>query len=385
MIATAKVISGILRAGLPALAALALAGSLECASASDAAYTMGNYPVEATAANAVAAKEHAIADGQRAAFRSLLKRIVPVTAYKQLARLGEVKVANLISGVSVRAERNSVTDYIASLDFAFDADGVRAALSQQGIPFVDQQASSVTLITAIRQGNPLAVANDKGVWRRAWTGLDLDHTVTPVAVEDFKPTIHADTVDMLLKGDDNGLRILSDEYGTKLVVLALAEPDLAARKLQVTLAGQDAVGPFVLKRTYKISNGDLAYTAELAAVISLGVMEGRWKALKSPVASIENPSLAPAPVWSPDATASGNGEPVNFIAEYVSSDQWNNLRGKLLNMPGVDSMQISSASDSRADISLRYPGGASAFAAAVSGQGLSFFNSADGWVLRPNY
>ncbi len=48
----------------------------------DAVFTVANYPVEARADNAVAAKDRALADGQQAAFRSLLKRLVPVTAYR---------------------------------------------------------------------------------------------------------------------------------------------------------------------------------------------------------------------------------------------------------------------------------------------------------------
>ncbi len=89
------------------------------AAGADSAYTIANYPVDATAANAVAAKQQALADGQQAAFRSLLKRIVPVTAYKQLTRVKDIKAANLVSGVTVRSEKNSATDYLASLDFSF--------------------------------------------------------------------------------------------------------------------------------------------------------------------------------------------------------------------------------------------------------------------------
>src|SRR5437762_1841973 len=98
------------------------------AASADEVYTVGNYPVDAQAANAVAAKEQALADGQQAAFRSLLKRLVPVTAYKQLSRVASLKAGDLISGVAVRSERNSSTDYIANLDFSFQADAIRAAL-----------------------------------------------------------------------------------------------------------------------------------------------------------------------------------------------------------------------------------------------------------------
>ncbi len=208
-----------------------------------------------------------------------------------------------MSGVSVRSERNSATDYIANLDFSFQADAVRAALSRQGIPFVDEQAPPVTMLTVMLQGNPSNATNDTGLWRRAWTGLDLQHTITPVAMKDLKPSIHTDTVSALLAGDDNGLRTLNTEYGTGLIVMAVAEPDMAAKKLTVTLAGRDAVGPLLLKRTYRISNGDLDYASQLAAVVSLGVIEGRWKAVKS---GTTQPAAAAGdtPVWA----ASTNGQ-----------------------------------------------------------------------------
>jgi hypothetical protein len=166
-------------------ATVAAGSGFAVAAGANAAYTVGNYPVEATAANAVAAKQQALADGQKAAFRSLLKRIVPVTAYKQLTRVSGVKAADLIAGITVRSERNSTTAYIASLDFSFQPDAVRSVLSQQNIPFVDQQAAPVTVVTALMQGDPPNAVNDTGVWRRAWTGLDLDHTIAPVTLADL--------------------------------------------------------------------------------------------------------------------------------------------------------------------------------------------------------
>ena len=70
-----------------ALAGLTLMGAPARAADNDIVFTIAKYPVEAQAANAVLAKKQALADGQRAAFHSLLKRIVPVTAYSQVTRL----------------------------------------------------------------------------------------------------------------------------------------------------------------------------------------------------------------------------------------------------------------------------------------------------------
>lgn len=362
------------------VAAIAAGSRLASAAGVDAPYTVGNYPVEATAANAVAAKQQALADGQQAAFRSLLKRIVPVTAYKQLTRVSNVKAADLISGVTVRSERNSATAYIASLDFSFQPDAIRSILSRQNIPFVDAQAPPVTIVTTLMQGNPPNAVNDMGVWRRAWTGLDLEHTITPVKIADLKSDIHTDTVKALLAGNDSGLRALNDAYGTKLVVMAVAEPDMAARRLTVTLAGRDNVGTILLKRTYRISDGDLDYASQLAAVVALGVLEGRWKAIKS---GPTQQAATNAPVW--EASTGGSGEEVTLIAEFASPGQWDQIRTQLLDMPGIDGLNILSVSDRDANVSLTYPGGARSLAAALGARGLNLTSTATGWVLRSSY
>ncbi len=366
--------------------AFSLDASPAQAARADAVFTVANYPVEATDKNAVAAKDRALADGQKAAFRSLLKRIVPVTAYKQISRLSTVKAGDLVSGVAVRSERNSPTEYIASLDFSFQAEAVRAALQREGIPFVEAQAGAVIIVPVMRQGNPAEAKSDTGPWRTAWSNLDLDHTLTPVKLDALKPVIHSDTVRMLTEGDDNGLRILASEYKSDRIVLAIFEPDLSAKKVVVTLAGQDAVGPLLLKRTYRVSDGDLGYTSDLAAVVALGVLEGRWKAVKAQALAAVAPQAA-QPAWSAGAAATGNssGEPVSFIAEFNGLSQWNEIRTQLLDTPGVDDVAISTMTARSAEVALRYPGGAQGLANAVGGRGLSLLNTGTGWVLKPSY
>src|ERR1700741_2424196 len=85
------------------LAALALltAGAV---SAAEKVYTVANYPVESSAENAVKAKDKALAEGQQAAFRSLLKRLIPVTLYARAKQLDNVRAADLVEAVRVRAE-----------------------------------------------------------------------------------------------------------------------------------------------------------------------------------------------------------------------------------------------------------------------------------------
>ena len=375
MHATVKAPLSIMSAIGTGLVLAALAPQAWSKSAADRAYTIANYPVEARAANAVAAKDAAIADGQKAAFRSLLKRIVPVTAYRDMARIAATDTATLIDGVAVRSERNSATEYIASLDFTFQAAEVRELLNRKGIPFVDTQAPATILIPLTRDARSAAGPSGEfrpasGTWNAVWPSLDLENSVSPLKVETVKPEIGAATLRGLY--DDATLSAstmtLAAAYGTDQVVVAIAEVDTEGRRVNVLLAGQDAAGPFSLKRAYRLSDGDLAYTLELAAVVSQGVMEGRWKAVST--------GGGATPV-----TAAG-GDEISFDAEFAGKEDWNAIRRVLLEAPGIDDIRIGSISADRASVSLKYPGGGPALSRALASYGISLTDTGGLWVMR---
>lgn len=345
-------------------------------------YTVANYPVQATAANAVAAKEQAIADGRKAAFRSLLKRIVPVTAYPRLKALSDVSVAPLFDGFAVRSERNSTTSYIAALDFTFRADAVRALLRREGIPFVDEKAAEVVLIAAVREAGKLVRdGNAADSWSGIWRDLDTTHTVTPLRIDTVKPVIHNDTLQMLVTGDDSALRVFASEYGAESVLTAIAEVDRPAGRLNVILAGRDAAGVFNLRRAYRLVDGDVPYTMELAAVISLGIVEGRWKAQRTRY--LEGGTAAVTEGGEVAAVASGAA--VQIEAEFAGLSDWNRMRETLETTPGVAGIAVAAMSARGADLSLSYPGGGEALADALAARGLSLTDLGGVWLLKNRY
>jgi hypothetical protein len=365
----------------PAAALLASVGA--GAIPSNKPFTVANYPVEARAQNAVAAKEKAHAEGQQAALRSLLKRIVPVTAYGRMERLRTVRAGDLIDGVAVRSERNSSTEYIASLDFAFQADEVRNLLRREGVPFIDEQAPKVTLVPILREavappgagGDDAAALSEfrpaSGPWSQAWSGLDLDNTVTPVAIEALSATVAPETIASLITGQGGGEGALADAYHSETVLVSVAEVDEPGKRLHVTLAGRDAVGPVLWTRSYRLA-GDAEYAMELAAVVSLGVLEGRWKAVKSE--ALGGVDLLAAP-----------GKVVELEVEFASLSEWNDIRRQIVDMPGVDDVQIGAVSARSAEVSLRFPGGEQPLADAFARQGLLMRNDGGIWVVRARF
>lgn len=339
--------------------------------ASSAAYTVGNYPVEAQARDAVAAKSLAIAAGQDAAFRSLLRRLVPVTAYKRLKQRPAVKSADFIEGVSVKKERNSPTEYIATLDFAFDQASVRNYLNRAGIPYVDEQAAPVMLIPLWRDSAGGPLQGGRGVWFEAWSGLDLTHALAPLRLEGLKPEIGPDALKAVIDNGGATGRTFASAYRTDNVLIALAEPDSTGTKLLVTLAGQDAAGPFVLKRAYRISGGDRGYAAELAAVIGLGVLEGRWKAAKA------------GAIGGVDVASSDGAIPLTV--EFSSLAEWNDLRSRLLDTDGAYDLDIGAVTARSAAVTVRHAGGPDGLNAALVRAGLSMQLAGSAWLVRPTF
>lgn len=332
-------------------------------------FTIGNYPVEARAQDAVAAKERAITEGQQAAFRSLLKRLAPVTSYKALAAIRSVPAANLISGIAVRSERNSSTSYRATLDFSFDSRRVRDLLRQRGIPFQDEQARETAVVLVLQPaGSGSGGTLTQVAWREAWTGLDLENGLTPVKLHERPPTLTGDMIKAAAGNPEAALRSIAVLSKAGQAILAIAEPDAAGRRLTVTLSGVDGVGPFVLKRTWRMDASDPAYAGELAAVVALRTMEGRWKAVHSRAA--------------PPLPAGGPMQQVQIYVEFRNQQEWLSLRRQFEEMPGVADFTVGGLSGGAADVALRYPGGGAALATAMGGIGVDLRGSGASWVAR---
>ena len=351
------------------------------ASADDKVFIIGNYPVEARAADAVTAKERAIAEGQQAAFRSLLKRLVPVTAYGRLSELRDTKTSDLIAGFSVRSERNSTTEYIASYDFTFQADAVRNILEAEGIPFLDRQAEPLTLILAYRApagaeapSEAFSDARGSDTWLYAWKALDLSNALTPITLKPLKKDTPPDAVQAVLDGDASAMRTLAADYQAGLVVVALLEPEAGGSRVRVTLAGQ--------RCRRRIRACPQLPAQRWRSGLHLG---GRLPSCRSALSRAAGRPSRRDPIQAVAVRARRllrrRTGALRIAVEFNNMTQWQVISRQLAQTPDVSDLEVEGLSARGARLSLRYPGGPERLAAALAEYGLTLRAAGGGWVL----
>lgn len=358
------------------VAAISMVTFAAPAAARDNVFTVAKYPVEATGANAITAKREALAEGRRAAFRSLLKRLLPATQYARIDDvMAQADPARLVAGTRVVSEENSATQYIATLDFSFEPDGVRGLLQSNGISFVDQPAPATLLLPAFTApdapGVPASLSGGRGarLWRSVWAGLDLANALAPLELA-TDSGLTPDQLTALKSADPGVLAQVAGAARAAQYMIAEARPDPAAGVLYVTLAGQDAAGRFALDLRFEFDKEDPRYSLELAAVVAQGILEGRWKA------SLLGGGQAMSTV------VGGPPTPLQLVAEFSTLAQWHRQQQVLATTPGVSELQIGGVSGRSASIALVYPGGGPALQSALTGRGLSLENINGFWIMR---
>ena len=339
----------------------------------DKVYTISKFRVEAVAKNAVAAKRKAISEGQRKALIFLFKRLTPYTSYSRLPRLDKRTVEALITGISVRSEKNSRVKYLATLDFSFQADGVRKLLRSYSIPILEEQSKKVVIVPVyVSDDNSKKSKISRRIWRKQWSKLDLSHTLVPLQLGHVKAAVTNENMKALLEGDQGLYNGLKNDYlatyKAEYFILALAYPSEKTGHMAVKLIGDDSAGAFQLSRNYKLSGRTISSAALKATIFSQKVLEARWKVVNSDL--LGEDLLASAP------------ETLLVTVLYSGFKQWQKIRKKIESVPGIDSIEVGVFSARGAEISLSYPGGGERLSQQLLRYNLTLENANGSWVLK---
>jgi hypothetical protein len=335
--------------------ALVFQGEASLAAPEDA-YTVGGIAVDATAESAAAAREKAIADGQREAFRQLLHRLVGEGAAERVQSPDDATLASLIKDFGVEEERSSAVRYIARLRFGFDREAVRQLLLDSGVPFTEERSRPIVVLPVWSGNGAATLWEEPNPWREAFARSEQGDGLVPflVPLGDVED-LGAINADQALNGDPAALAAISQRYdaGEALVAEALPEGD------QVT----------VVVRRFR--DGELVSTDQVRAAN-----------LEAAVAAVTEPIQGE---WKAQNLVGGGGEQSLTVAVPLTSlKEWTDIRRRLQSVSSLRSMSVRSLSRGLALVDITYAGDQRQLQFALAQRELTLAPEASGlgWVLQ---
>lgn len=343
---------------LPAL--LALFVVLAEAARAGSLYDVAKISVDATAQDAVAARQMGMAEAGTRAFKIVLQRLVPASVLEQLPEFGKEQVEGMVSGVAIRKEQNSTTRYVATLDVNFNEHAVKQFLVDQAIPYSESRAASISILPLLIEGGSVTSEGSEG-WRRAWNNLDIAHSITPATILRARQDLDMETVRAVLAGDSGAFTKMQGEYGYGSLVIAVGEA--ADGKFVTRLAGTDAVGQINFDRADPLAGTDSKSVSEEAAATAFAILENRWKLTQAggtlPTDVRYQEGLPPAgDLESREQPSRETEVPRNVAAmvEFSGLRDWQEIRARLMQVAGIQALDVDSLSARTASITFDFAG-----------------------------
>ncbi len=357
-----------------------LALCVGAAQAEETPYTVSKIAVDVTAKNAVAAKANAMAEAEKRGLNTVLRRIVPFSFYPKLPDLQPEQVEGAVNSISIRKEQYSTTRYIATLDVIFNEEAVKQLVGSLGVPTSEEQAPTISILPLVIEGNQVkSGVNDP--WRQAWLNLDLTHGLTPATVLQPRPGLELGMVRAVLAGDPSAFAAVQGDYGSAPLVIAIGQAEDGGQFI-TRLAGSDGVGRINYGRSDKFGGAPPKAAAQQAASFAYAVLENRWKATQ---ASPEQVAPARYEEGAPPQAAPQQGEPgriVTAVVQFAGLKEWQQIRGRLAQVPGLQGLEVNSLSARTASITFDYAGSLGRLQKVLADSGFSFENGEENFVLR---
>jgi hypothetical protein len=359
-----------------ALGALAMGAQAD----DDTPYTVSKIAVDVTAKDAVAAKANAMAEAEKRGLNSVLRRVVPFGAYPKLPDLQPERIEGLVNGISIRKEQYSTTRYIATLDVIFNEQGVKQLIGSLGLPLSEDRAPMISILPVTIEGNQVKSAANNS-WRQAWLDLDLIHGLTPANVLQPRPGLEAGTVRAVLAGDVGAFASVQGDYGSAPLIIAVGQP-VDGGQFITRLAGTDGAGRINYGRSNTLNGTSPKAAAKDAAAFAYAVIEDRWKAKQATSAEAVEPARHEQGMPPQDAPKGEPGRLVTAVVQFGGLKQWQQIRGRLMQVPGIRDLEVNALSARTASITFDYAGSLGRLQKVLADGGFSFENGEDNFVLR---
>ena len=191
---------------------------------------MSRIPVDASAADAVAAREQALVQGQVEGLRRLLRRLAPAEAYGRLPVVGPAEIERYVQNFEIAEEQVASNRYLAQLTVGYQPDAVRELLQDHGLSYAERVSEPVVILPVYRTGEGAQLWPENNPWWQAWAEhLDSERLLRLILPLGDLQDMATVTPDRAMAGDIEGLAALGQRYGSNEVLVVMATPRGGAR------------------------------------------------------------------------------------------------------------------------------------------------------------
>jgi hypothetical protein len=320
--------------------------------------------VDVTANTVAAAKEQALAEAARTAFRRMLERL---TAPADYARLPNVDANQYVRDVVFEHERSSAVRYIATLTVRFNAVAVRKLLRDSNIRYAETRPRSVVIVPVFKSaGTPKPVLwDDPNPWRNAWSAAGSGGLVPLVVPTGDIIDVAAVTVEQALSNDAEHLQALASRFRTTDVLVVAAALNAAGTQLDVSLQASPGVPKPFETRTFSTSAPE-------------GGTDGLLRQAALDIAQALDATYKQENLLAFDRASS-----LSTMVPLKGMEDWLAVRERLSRVPQVRSFEVVSLSREEAALVLHTVGEQDQVKAALASAGLSLDWTDGYWTMRP--
>ena len=337
------------------------------AAADDDLFEVLDIKVDETDQTAAAAREKALAAGERRAWDVLVQRLVD-PQQRRLPEFSQREIGDAVKDMWVTEEKTSPIRYIASLNYNFRPASIRRLLASRGVRFTMTPSQPVIVLPVYEAAGERLLWDDPNPWRQAWQGVRVRGLVPIKVPNGDLADLSIVGVDQALAGDRPRLAELAQRHGGSdaLVTVARVEAGPAPNAhLKVSSIRYSATAAQPLaERSF---TGEAGVTPDLLRQAALAVADDLQAAWRRGMAA------APA-----------EGKPTSVTRVVVplpSLEDWVRIRKRLLALPDIQSVTLQSITREEARLTIVYPGNTEQLSSALAQTGMYLRDQDGAWMI----
>lgn len=331
-------------------------------------FSVSGVHVDESAETAAAARDQALAIGQRKAFEEVVARLTLPEDRAGIGSPSQADINNMVRDFGVSNEKTSSVRYIADMTVRFKETELRNYLRFRDIPFAELQSKPVIVVPVYHSGGYTSLWDDPNPWRDIWSRNFASGGLVPVKapIGDLQDigTVSAEQAE---NGAVERLNELARRYGANVAVVASASVsgETGSETVDVTATRYDTGGaPQVFGVTETTQSGEsLNDTLIRAAKGVQDQLSAGWKR-----ANLIN---------------YGTGGQLMVFIPITGLDDWARIEDRIVGLPVVRASRVVAMSRREVQISVDYVGSIDQFRTALAQQNLSLSQMGELWFIQP--